>query len=118
MNAGTGVLLLAVFSAFLSLCVSIEQVFYEPIPTLNFVWAECSLWGISFVLIGIGVILGQEIKIKRYIYEYSGEEIVIEAEECATAGERFRMVRRKVLKKYNRFNKRSLIYKGEVDCKQ
>ena len=60
MSAGIGAILLGLYSAILSLCVAIEQVFVEAIPTMNYLWAEGSLWGLTFVLIGIGLILDSE----------------------------------------------------------
>ncbi len=60
MSAGIGAYLLGLYSAILSLCVAIEQVFIEPIPTINYVWAVTTLWAITFILIGIGLILDSE----------------------------------------------------------
>ena len=57
MSASIGAYLLALYSAILSLCVAIEQVFIEPIATYNYLWAETTLWAITFILIGIGLIL-------------------------------------------------------------
>ena len=57
MSASIGAYLLALYSAIISLCVSIEEVLFAEIPVLNFVWAEVTLWGLTFILIGIGLIL-------------------------------------------------------------
>jgi len=60
MSAGLGAILLGLYSAILSLCVAIEQVFGTPIATLNYLWAEVTLWAITFICIGIGLILDSE----------------------------------------------------------
>ena len=66
MSASIGAYMLALYSAILSLCVSIEQVFFEPIAVINYLWAVSTLWAITFILIGVGLIFeGAELDCKR-----------------------------------------------------
>ncbi len=57
MSAGIGMYFMALYSAVLSLCLSIEQVFCEPLPTLNFLYGVSMLWTITFICIGVGLVI-------------------------------------------------------------
>lgn len=119
MTGKIGALLIALISGIISLALAVEQVFYFEIPTMNYIYAEVVLWLISVVCIGIGVILGEwEKEEHEYLYEYSGEEIKIRSAEALAETERNEQARLAVVKKFGRFNRRKLIYKGESDCRQ
>ena len=57
MSGGLALYCLALYSALLSLFLSIEQVFFEPIATINYMYSECMLWAITFICIGIGLVI-------------------------------------------------------------
>ena len=48
---------LALFNAIMSLCVALDQVFVKPLPVMIFLWAVVTLWSLTFICIGMGLII-------------------------------------------------------------